>query len=103
MSATTAVAAPRGRLRRFSPLLQILRSYRLRLTATVACGIVDHVLALAAAAVGAYVVGIAATGASSDELWPWLIALGSLVVPRAATGWLPSAPTHCSLSTSLPR
>ncbi|MDX6719188.1 MAG: ATP-binding cassette, subfamily bacterial CydC [Solirubrobacteraceae bacterium] len=94
MSATAAAAAPGVRLRRFGPLLQILRSYRLRLTATVVCGIVDHVLALAAAAVGAYIVGIAATGASSGELWPWLIALGLLVVPRAATGWLESWLAH---------
>ena len=93
---TVTVAAPptRASLRRFSPLLVILRGLRRKLAATIACGIVDQALALSAAAAGAYVVGLAATGASVGELRPWLIALGVLVLPRAVMGWLESWFAH---------
>lgn len=90
----TAGATPARSGRRFGPLLAILREYRAKLATTVACGIVDQLLALSAAAIGAYVVGLAATGSSMDELRPWLIALGALVVPRALTGWLESWLAH---------
>lgn len=84
---------PRG-VSRFRPLLDVLRPHRRRLVLTVTFGLLDQALALAGAGLAAYVVGLAATGASAADLQPWLIALGALVVPRAVAGWLESFLAH---------
>lgn len=72
----------------FRPILSLLRPYRRDLRGTIGNGIADQVLAIAAAVVAAYMVGRAVRGASADQLWPWFILLGFLVVPQLRTRWL---------------
>ncbi|MFY1668500.1 thiol reductant ABC exporter subunit CydC [Plantactinospora sp. WMMB334] len=85
--ATTA----RVRLRHMGALL---RAHRRLLAAAVAAGILNQLLIIVAAGVGAYLVGLVATGADRDQLWPWFWLLVALIVPRAALPWLESLLAH---------
>ncbi|NDL57101.1 thiol reductant ABC exporter subunit CydC [Phytoactinopolyspora mesophila] len=76
------------------PLFRIVRGYRRHLLGAVGSGVVDQALAVASAAVGAWLVGAAITGTPVSELRPGLIALAMLVLPRAAMGWLESYLAH---------
>ncbi|TDD64026.1 thiol reductant ABC exporter subunit CydC [Jiangella aurantiaca] len=91
-AAVPPVAAPaRTGLR---PLLTIARPYRAHLAGAVLSGVLDQALAVASAAVGAWLVGAAITGADVDALRPGLVALAALVVPRAVMAWVESHIAH---------
>jgi ATP-binding cassette subfamily C protein CydC len=79
---------------RWRSVLVLLRPYRRMLALTIAFGVADQALALAAAGTGAYVVGRAATGTSVAHLRLGLIVLGILVIPKPVTGWLESFVAH---------
>jgi hypothetical protein len=56
---------------RLGAMLTLLRAHRRLLVAAVAAGMLNQLLTIAAAAVGAYLVGLVATGAGTARLWPW--------------------------------
>ena len=53
-----------------------------------------HVLTIASAATGAALVGRAATGASSSQLWPLVWVILALLIPLGVFGWLDTLVTH---------
>lgn len=60
----------------------------------VLAGILKHALAIATAVTSAYIVGLAVTGTTLDELRPWLWQLGGCVVGQALATWLDSWLAH---------
>lgn len=103
---TSASAAPPlagtqgGRSRGFAvasrlrPLLVLVRPQRRLLIAAIACGAANQLFSIASAALGAYLVGRAVTGATAEELRPLLVGVVALVVPRAVLPWLDSVLAH---------
>ena len=75
-------------------LTKLLGPHRWLLLAAVLSGIAHHLVVLASAGVGAWVVSHAITGASADELRGGLIALGLLLPLLAVTPWLESYLAH---------
>ncbi|MFE0153589.1 ABC transporter ATP-binding protein [Nonomuraea sp. NPDC059007] len=75
-------------------LLRLLGPHRPLLVAAVVSGIAHHVVMLASAGVGAWVVSRAITGATPGELRGGLIALGLLLPLLALTPWLESYLAH---------
>lgn len=69
-------------------LFDLLRPYRRDLRATVGNGVSDQVFAIASAMLAAYMVARAVRGATADQLWPWFVLLGFLVVPQLRMRWL---------------
>jgi thiol reductant ABC exporter CydC subunit len=81
-------AGRRGRQRAgFWQLLALLRPHRRLMALTIGAGIGDKGLAIAGAATGAYLVGLAASGRERAELWPGLWILALLVIGRATMAW----------------
>ncbi|GAA3215301.1 hypothetical protein GCM10020256_16780 [Streptomyces thermocoprophilus] len=77
-----------------SALRTLLRPHRLRLTAAIACGLLDQALALTAALLGAALVGRALNGATSADLLPQLLLLAALVAPKVLAAWAESYLAH---------
>jgi len=80
-----------GRLR---PLLSLLGPERKLLYAAIASGAANQLFSIGSAALGAYMVGRAVTGATADELRPLLVGVVALVVPRAVLPWLDTVLAH---------
>jgi len=57
-------------------------------SATILVGLLEQALFVASGGLAAYIVGRAATGASTDDLVPLVILLGALVVPEAICAYL---------------
>ncbi|XVV13980.1 thiol reductant ABC exporter subunit CydC [Actinoplanes sp. CA-131856] len=72
----------------------LLRAHRPILTAAIAAGALNQILTIAGAAVGAYLVGLVATGAGRDDLMPWFWLLLVIIPLRAAAPWLESFLSH---------
>ncbi len=79
---------------RLRPLLQLLGDRRRLLFGAIAAGAANQLFSVASAAFGAYLVGRAVTGSTSDELLPLLIVLVGLVIPRAVLPWLDTVMAH---------
>ncbi|GAA4190154.1 ABC transporter ATP-binding protein [Streptosporangium oxazolinicum] len=94
MTATTTVALDPPGGSRFRPLLALLGPHRPLLLIATASGIAHHLVVLASAGVGAWVVSRAITGATPGDLRGGLIALGLLLPFLALTPWLESYLAH---------
>ncbi|WP_326631805.1 ABC transporter ATP-binding protein/permease [Nonomuraea fuscirosea] len=79
---------------RLLPLARLLGPHRRLLIAAIGSGIAHHLVVLASAGVGAWVVSRAITGASPDDLRGGLIVLGLLLPLLAITPWLESYLAH---------
>ncbi|MFF5249340.1 thiol reductant ABC exporter subunit CydC [Streptosporangium sp. NPDC000095] len=90
----TAVAPGRPGGSRFRPLLALLGPHRPLLLIATVSGIAHHLVVLASAGVGAWVVSRAITGATPGDLRGGLIALGLLLPFLALTPWLESYLAH---------
>jgi ABC-type multidrug transport system fused ATPase/permease subunit len=75
-------------------LLWVLRPHRRLLVAAIAAGLVNQLAFGAAAVTGAVVVGLAAHGASAEELLPGVALVAILVMPRSIAPWLDSVLSH---------
>ncbi|MEV5409839.1 ABC transporter ATP-binding protein [Thermopolyspora sp. NPDC052614] len=75
-------------------LTRLLGPHRRLLLAAILSGIAHHLVVLASAGVGAWVVSHAITGASADDLRGGLIALAALLPLLAVTPWLESYIAH---------
>ncbi len=71
----------------FWQLLRILRPYYWLMGITVIMGILNHGFMIAAAGIGAFMVGRVATGAAADALYLSAFLLGGVVVGRAVSAW----------------
>jgi len=69
-------------------LLRFMQRHRWMMTAGLLVNAVNTATGLGTAAVTAYLVGLAVTGASLAEMRPWLIGLPVLVLGRTAMMWL---------------
>ncbi|MFF0300514.1 ABC transporter ATP-binding protein [Streptomyces sp. NPDC004562] len=79
---------------RRAALRTLLRPHWPRLAGAIACGLLDQALALAAALLGAHLVGEALSGADPEELTTSLWVLGALVVPKVLAAWAESYLAH---------
>ena len=81
--------APPGRGRRsgFWQLLRVLRPYYWLMGIAVMTGILNQGFMIAAAGIGAFMVGKVATGAEADELYFSAFALGGVVAGKAVAAW----------------
>jgi thiol reductant ABC exporter CydC subunit len=93
MSTATATLTRTGGSR-FRPILALLGPHRPLLLIAIASGIAHHLVVLASAGVGAWVVSRAITGATPEDLRGGLIALGLLLPFLALTPWLESYLAH---------
>ncbi|GLZ01599.1 thiol reductant ABC exporter subunit CydC [Actinoplanes sp. NBRC 103695] len=75
-------------------ILALLRPHRRLLAAAIAAGALNQLLTIAAAGVGAYLVGLVATGAGRDRLMPWFWLLVVLIPLRAVAPYLESYLSH---------
>ncbi|MEV0616399.1 thiol reductant ABC exporter subunit CydC [Nonomuraea sp. NPDC050404] len=91
---SSSVALPRTGGSRFRPILALLGPHRPLLVIAVASGIAHHLVVLASAGVGAWVVSRAITGAAPGDLRGGLIVLGLLLPFLAITPWLESYLAH---------
>ena len=71
----------------FWQLLRILRPYYWLMGITVLTGILNHGFMIAAAGIGAYMVGSVATGAAAEALRFSAFVLGGVVAGRAVAAW----------------
>ena len=71
----------------FWQLLRILRPYYWLMGITVLTGILNHGLMIAAAGIGAFMVGRVATGATAEALYFSAFLLGGVVAGRAVAAW----------------
>ncbi len=71
----------------FWQLLRILRPYYWLMGITVLTGILNQGLMIAAAGIGAFMVGRVATGAAADALYTSAFVLGGVVAARAVAAW----------------
>jgi thiol reductant ABC exporter CydC subunit len=74
--------------------MTLLGPQRKLLYAAIASGAANQLFAIASAALGAYLVGRAITGATAAELRPLLVGVVVLVIPRVALPWLESVLAH---------
>ncbi|GII89268.1 ABC transporter [Sphaerisporangium siamense] len=81
-------------IRRLLPLARLLGPHRWLLIAAILSGIAQHLVILASAGVGAWVVSQAINGASPADLRGGLITLGVLLPLLAVTPWLESYLAH---------
>ncbi|RBQ20637.1 ABC transporter ATP-binding protein [Spongiactinospora rosea] len=81
-------------IRSLLPLARLLGPHRWLLVAAILSGIAHHLVVLASAGVGAWVVSQAITGAAPDDLRGGLITLGVLLPLLAVTPWLESYLAH---------
>ncbi|MFI6373337.1 ABC transporter ATP-binding protein [Streptomyces sp. NPDC050546] len=77
-----------------SPLRPLLRPHKARLAGAIACGLLDQALALAAALLGAHVIGQALSGTAPGELTAELVLLAVLVTPKVLAAWAESYLAH---------
>ncbi|GAA3429684.1 ABC transporter ATP-binding protein [Streptosporangium nondiastaticum] len=94
MTAATAVAPGSPGGSRFRPILALLGPHRPLLLTAIVSGVAHHLVVLASAGVGAWVVSRAITGAAPDDLRGGLIVLGLLLPFLALTPWLESHLAH---------
>ncbi|MDF5752792.1 thiol reductant ABC exporter subunit CydC [Spongiactinospora sp. TRM90649] len=94
MTALTATSARRLPGARFRPLLALLGPHRPLLLGAIVSGIAHHLVVLASAGVGAWVVSRAITGGAAGELRGGLVVLGLLLPLLAFTPWLESYLAH---------
>ncbi|MET9241247.1 thiol reductant ABC exporter subunit CydC [Nonomuraea sp. NPDC003709] len=94
MTTLTATTVPARTGSRVRPLLALLGPYRPLLLTAIASGIAHHLVVLASAGVGAWVVSRAITGSTADDLRGGLITLGLLLPLLALTPWLESYLAH---------
>ena len=71
----------------FWQMLRILRPYYWLMGITVITGILNQGLMIAAAGIGAFMVGRVATGAEAEDLYFSAFALGVVVAGRAVAAW----------------
>ena len=71
----------------FWQLLRILRPYYWLMGITVLTGILNHGFMIAAAGIGAYMVGRVATGAAAEDLYFSAFVLGGAVAGKAVAAW----------------
>ena len=71
----------------FWQLLRILRPYYWLMGITVLMGILSHGFMIAAAGIGAFMVGRVATGATAEALYISAFVLGGVVAGRAVAAW----------------
>ena len=71
----------------FWQLLRILRPYYWLMGITVLTGILNHGFMIAAAGIGAFMVGVVATGAAAEALSASAFALAGVVAGRAVAAW----------------
>ena len=71
----------------FWQLLRILRPYYGLMAITVLTGILNHGFMIAAAGIGAFMVGRVATGAAAETLYFSAFVLGGVVAGRAVAAW----------------
>ena len=71
----------------FWQLLRILRPYYWLMGITVLTGILNQGFMIAAAGIGAFMVGRVATGAAAEELYLSAFVLGGVVAGRAVSAW----------------
>lgn len=92
----SGVAGPdrRGIVARLRPLLILVRPERRLLVTTVTIGALNQLLTIAAAGLGAWIVGRAIAGASASELRTAAIVAVVMVLPRAVLPWLDSFLNH---------
>jgi ATP-binding cassette, subfamily C, bacterial CydC len=81
-------------VRSLRPVGALLRPYRGWIAGAVLVNIAIHVLTIASAATGAALVGRAATGASTSQLWPLVWVILALLIPLGVFGWLDTLVTH---------
>ncbi len=81
-------------VKRLRTMLFLLRAHRLLLASAIGSGALNQLLTIAGAAVGAYLVGLVATGAGADTLMPWFWLLVVLIPLRAITPWLDNTLSH---------
>ncbi|MEM9036725.1 MAG: ABC transporter ATP-binding protein [Actinomycetota bacterium] len=89
-----ALAAVGQTLRAVRPLAGLLRPYRALFVGSVVTDVLSRIMQVAAAAAGAYLIGRAASGATTDELWPLVWAILALSVPAALLAGLHNLWTH---------
>ena len=75
-------------------MISLLKNYAGLLIWTVLSGLGMNASAIGIAGVGAWVVGLAVTGASSEQLWPWLRLLAFLTLPLVIFPWLETTLAH---------
>lgn len=80
--------------RRLRPMVDVLGGHRRLLGCAVLAGMTYHVVTLAVAGTGAWLVGAAISGQSAAELRPALVLLFSLLLPLAVAPWLESHLAH---------
>jgi ATP-binding cassette, subfamily C, bacterial CydC len=83
-------AATRGR----RGMVAVLRGYLRPFATSVAAGVANQGLQVAAGALAAWIVGAAVTGSEAGELWPWVAVLAAVVVVRAVAAWLEAWLSH---------
>ncbi|MEM9038668.1 MAG: ABC transporter ATP-binding protein [Actinomycetota bacterium] len=93
-ASVNAVAAVTRTLRAVRPLAGLLRPYRGLFVGAVVTDVGSRVLQVAAAAAGAYLIGRAASGATTDELWPLIWVILGLSLPAALLAGLHNLWTH---------
>ena len=67
-------------VRRLRPIVATLGPYRPMFFTSILVGMAAHLLQIASAGLGAFVVGQAITGFSADELLPWLVTLVAVTI-----------------------
>jgi ATP-binding cassette, subfamily C, bacterial CydC len=102
MSANAQVSTPvhrrfgsLGRLvRSLRPVASLLRPFRRWVAGAITINVGIYLLTIASAAAGAALVGRAATGAASRQLWPLVWVIVALLIPLGILGWLDTMVTH---------
>ena len=88
------VGSVRRLVRSLRPVAVLLRPFRGWVAGAVGVNVAIHLLTIASAAAGAALVGRAATGASSHQLWPLVWVIVALLIPLGIFGWLDTLVTH---------
>lgn len=88
------VATAARTLRAVRPLAALLRPYLGLFVGSVVTDVLSRLLQVAAAAAGAYLIGRAAAGAGTDELWPLVWVILAVSVPAAVLAGLHNLWTH---------
>lgn len=96
-----AAVPARSLVTRLRTLMPLLGEHRRLIGVAYLSGVVHQLLMLASAGIGAYVVALAAQGASRDQMGGWLIALGCLIVPLVAMNVADSTFAHVAAFRAL--
>lgn len=92
--ADMATRRPSGALSSLLPFLRLLRPQRRLVAMAVLSGLANHMFAIASAAIGAYLVGRAVTGATFADLRLGLVIFVLLMLPQAFAAWLEAQLAH---------